>query len=267
MGDHMVSTILLRVGTFPFERVTQSPISILPAGHPNRLLHPSVRRQIAMPRLPHRCNRPTLSAAADQYPGRKHQRAAERHLQRRGDRRRVHIFPADPADHARVRPPPRRPAPPSRSRMTGSGTATCGRCRRAWSSAPVIAPRIIGAPRPVRLPLSDSASAKPIEMPAPIEAASPTTNACQVLLRRERRGEHRRQRRDRAVHQPGQSRLDQPQHEGCAGMRVLARGGRCPAGSRSRNWSARCSCSTSASARSPSSLRIETSSLRAAARR
>ena len=39
------------------------------------------------------------------------------------------------------------------------------------------APRSQGAPRPVRLPLSDSASANPMEMPAPIEAARPTRNA------------------------------------------------------------------------------------------
>src|ERR1700683_1823819 len=42
---------------------------------------------------------------------------------------------------------------------------------------PQMPPRIHGAPRPVRLPLSDSASAKPMEMPAPIEAARPTTKA------------------------------------------------------------------------------------------
>src|ERR1700733_9111169 len=46
---------------------------------------------------------------------------------------------------------------------------------------PQMAPRINGAPRPVRLPLSDSASAKPIEMPAPTDAASPTRNVSQVL--------------------------------------------------------------------------------------
>ena len=43
--------------------------------------------------------------------------------------------------------------------------------------SPVIAPRTIGAPRPVRLPLSDSASANAIEMPAPSDAAIPTRNA------------------------------------------------------------------------------------------
>jgi hypothetical protein len=42
---------------------------------------------------------------------------------------------------------------------------------------PVIAPRLIGTPRPVTVPSSDSASAKPMLMPAPSEAASPTTKA------------------------------------------------------------------------------------------
>ena len=36
-----------------------------------------------------------------------------------------------------------------------------------------------GRPRPVRLPSSESASAKPMLMPAPIEAASPTRKVCQ----------------------------------------------------------------------------------------
>src|SRR5580704_10014825 len=48
--------------------------------------------------------------------------------------------------------------------------------------SPQMPPRISGAPRPVRLPLSDSASAKPIEIPAPTDAASPTRNVCQVLF-------------------------------------------------------------------------------------
>ena len=47
--------------------------------------------------------------------------------------------------------------------------------------APQTAPRTTGAPRPVSEPSSDKASAKPIEMPAPIAAASPTRNVAQVL--------------------------------------------------------------------------------------
>ena len=46
---------------------------------------------------------------------------------------------------------------------------------------PQTRPRSNGAPRPESLPSSASASAKPIEMPAPIEAASPTTNAFHEL--------------------------------------------------------------------------------------
>ena len=79
--------------------------------------------------------------------------------------------------------------------------------------SPQTRPRSSGAPRPESLPSSDSASAKPIEMPAPIEAASPTTKAFHDIVRRERRGEHRRERRDRAVHQADQPRLDDLQNE------------------------------------------------------
>ena len=46
---------------------------------------------------------------------------------------------------------------------------------------PQTAPRTNGAPRPVSEPSSDNASAKPMEMPAPIAAASPTRNVAQVL--------------------------------------------------------------------------------------
>ena len=47
--------------------------------------------------------------------------------------------------------------------------------------SPQTSPRSSGAPRPESLPSSDKASAKPIEMPAPIEAASPTRKAFQEL--------------------------------------------------------------------------------------
>ena len=47
--------------------------------------------------------------------------------------------------------------------------------------SPQTAPRSSGEPRPESLPSSASASAKPIEMPAPTEAASPTTNAFHEL--------------------------------------------------------------------------------------
>src|SRR6267154_1845204 len=47
---------------------------------------------------------------------------------------------------------------------------------------PVMSPRIHGVPRPVRLPSSDSASAKPMLMPAPIDAARPTAKASHVFF-------------------------------------------------------------------------------------
>src|SRR5712692_6005648 len=48
--------------------------------------------------------------------------------------------------------------------------------------APQIRPRTQGCPRPVRLPSSDNASAKPMLMPAPSDAAIPTRNASQLFL-------------------------------------------------------------------------------------
>ena len=42
---------------------------------------------------------------------------------------------------------------------------------------PQTTPRSIGAPRPESLPSSYSVSAKPIEMPAPTDAARPTRKA------------------------------------------------------------------------------------------
>jgi hypothetical protein len=46
--------------------------------------------------------------------------------------------------------------------------------------SPQVNPRSQGEPRPVNDPSSDSASAKPMLMPAPIEAARPTRNVCQL---------------------------------------------------------------------------------------
>ena len=45
---------------------------------------------------------------------------------------------------------------------------------------PHTVPRSQGVPRPLSEPSSDSASAKPMEMPAPTEAAMPTRNVSQV---------------------------------------------------------------------------------------
>src|ERR1017187_2487538 len=47
--------------------------------------------------------------------------------------------------------------------------------------APQIRPRTHGCPRPVRLPSSDNASAKPMLMPAPNDAAIPTRKASQLF--------------------------------------------------------------------------------------
>ena len=43
--------------------------------------------------------------------------------------------------------------------------------------SPVIPPRTNGLPRPVSSPVSDRPSENAIEIPAPIEVASPATNA------------------------------------------------------------------------------------------
>ena len=48
--------------------------------------------------------------------------------------------------------------------------------------APQITRRAHGWPRPVRLPSSDRASAKPMLMPAPKDAAIPTRKASQLFI-------------------------------------------------------------------------------------
>ena len=56
-----------------------------------------------------------------------------------------------------------------------------------WPTPPIVVmtpqtePRSHGVPRPVSEPSSEAASAKPIEMPAPTDAAMPTRNVSQVL--------------------------------------------------------------------------------------
>ena len=44
----------------------------------------------------------------------------------------------------------------------------------------MVMPRFTGEPRPDSLPSSEATSVKPIEMPAPIEAASPTRKVWNV---------------------------------------------------------------------------------------
>ena len=59
----------------------------------------------------------------------------------------------------------------------GHGAVLLGPSPPAVVMSPQIRPRAQGWPRPVSEPSSESASAKPIEMPAPTEAASPTRKA------------------------------------------------------------------------------------------
>ena len=130
---------------------------------------------------------------------------------------------------------------------------------------PQTRPRRSGAPRPESLPSSDSASAKPIEMPAPIEAASPTRKAFHELWVAKRRGEHRRERRHRTVHQADKAGLDDLQDKPPAlVLRFVVRRASPVSTSCSRpvaSWS----CLSSASARSPESLRIDASVVRVTA--
>ena len=123
------------------------------------------------------------SGAADQDAGGEDERAADHDLERRAQERRVHVAVADPGDDPQLAQRPRRSPPWSPSGSAGSGTGACGRCRRPSSSARRRRRACSGWPRPVSAPSSDSASAKPIEMPAPIDAARPTRNVLQVVVR------------------------------------------------------------------------------------
>src|SRR4029078_12568444 len=89
--------------------------------------------------------------------------------------------------------------------------------------------RIQGGPRPVRVPSSESASAKPMLMPAPIEAARAARKRSgrrpgAMCARGDREGvgadagsegggEERGQRADAAVHEAGEAGLNNLQHE------------------------------------------------------
>ncbi len=79
--------------------------------------------------------------------------------------------------------------------------------------APQTSPRVQGCPRPLRTPSSESASAKPMVMPAPMEAAMPTRNAVQLLCEANAAANTGARVDTRAVHQAGQARLDDLQHE------------------------------------------------------
>jgi hypothetical protein len=78
---------------------------------------------------------------------------------------------------------------------------------------PVMLPRKMGRPRPVTMPSSDSASARPMLTPAPSEAANPTKKPVFRLSCKAGDSENRCKGRDRAIHQTQQCRLDFLQNE------------------------------------------------------
>ena len=124
---------------------------------------------------------------------------------------------------------------------------------------PQTTPRIHGWPRPVRLPSSDSASAKPMLMPAPTEAASPTRKASQGLRVAKAAAKQRRERGDRAIHQAGQAGLDDLQDEKAAAGFVLVWPDIGTATGLALSSSAVSAWQRSSSARSPSSWRMPAS--------
>src|SRR5947208_1279134 len=120
------------------------------------------------------------SRTPDQNPRDKHQHASDDDLKRRREKRRIHKAVADIGDGHEL------------DRDHGDGDGGRGPeignevGQRVTEPAdrghhPQIAPRTSGAPRPVSEPSSESASAKPMEMPAPTDAASPTRNVSHVL--------------------------------------------------------------------------------------
>ncbi len=84
-------------------------------------------------------------------------------------------------------------------------------------------PRSQGEPRPVSDPSSDSASAKPMLMPAPIDAGKADQKGLPILMGGEGGREQRRQRRNRAVHQAGEAGLHILQDKHALARPVLRR--------------------------------------------
>src|ERR1700719_1354245 len=78
---------------------------------------------------------------------------------------------------------------------------------------PQTAPRAQGRPRPLRTPSSDIASAKPMLIPAPTEAAMPTRKASLLVCVAKAAAKDGRERRDGAVHQSSEAGLDNLEHE------------------------------------------------------
>ena len=131
---------------------------------------------------------------------------------------------------------------------------------------PEASPRLTGEPRPDSSPSSEAASVKPIEMPAPTEAATPTRKVVQVSWVA------------KAVAKIGASVETDPSispaRPGCTQVRMNWRWA--AASSPSMDSTSRCVsasspatawCPASAAARSPKSLRVAASVVRAAAAR
>ena len=78
---------------------------------------------------------------------------------------------------------------------------------------PVIAPRTSGCPRPVSSPVSERPSEYAIEIAGADRGREPGDERGVRLVRRERDGEDRRERRERAVDQPDHRRLDALEEE------------------------------------------------------
>ena len=101
---------------------------------------------------------------------------------------------------------------------------------RVWPMPPSVVirphtkPRAQGWPRPVRLPSSDNASAKSHADARADAGGEADEKRLETAVGGKRGSEQRRQRRDRTIHQPGQSRLDDLQNEQPlgAGLFVLA---------------------------------------------
>ena len=73
-----------------------------------------------------------------------------------------------------------------------------------------------GWPRPVRLPSSERASAKPMLMPAPMRRGEPNEERVPGVVRGDGGGEYRGQRRDGTIHQARKAGLHDLQHEEAA---------------------------------------------------
>jgi len=141
------------------------------------------------------------STSPSRTPARRHN-----HLKRCLQKRRIHVAVPDVADdHQLDRHNDHRNQHSDMKIADQKGKRMPNSARRGHQPGhPTAQPR---RPAPVSDPSSESPSEKAIEIPAPIEAASPTRNASQLLCEANGRCEQWRQRRYRAIHQTGQTRL------------------------------------------------------------